>query len=161
MPETAVLDTNIWLDWLVFDDPSAAPVRARVQSQALAVLATPGMRAELVSVLTRPIMLARNPQAPARIEVFDAWVRMCAAPAACGLHCSDPDDRVFIDLACEHKARWLITKDRALLRLVKAAMSRYRVRVVTPLAFGMSLASNIPAPDGVAAAVPGGAPGSR
>ncbi|MDP3138558.1 MAG: PIN domain-containing protein, partial [Burkholderiaceae bacterium] len=27
-----VLDTNIWLDWLVFNDPGIAPIRAAVEA---------------------------------------------------------------------------------------------------------------------------------
>jgi predicted nucleic acid-binding protein len=47
---------------------------------------------------------------------------MLAAPATLpGLRCSDPDDQVFIDLAAEAGARWLLTHDRALLRLARRA----------------------------------------
>ena len=28
-----VLDTNVWLDWLVFDDPTIAPIKAAVATE--------------------------------------------------------------------------------------------------------------------------------
>jgi predicted nucleic acid-binding protein len=37
------------------------------------------------------------------------------------MRCTDPDDQVFIDLALACKARWLLSKDRALLKLARRA----------------------------------------
>jgi len=34
-----VLDTNVWLDWLVFDDPSVAGMRAACEAELARVLA--------------------------------------------------------------------------------------------------------------------------
>ena len=34
LPMRLVLDTNVWIDWLVFDDPSIAPLKAAQQSGA-------------------------------------------------------------------------------------------------------------------------------
>ena len=32
-----VLDTNVWLDWLVFDDPAIAPIKAAVEAKRVEV----------------------------------------------------------------------------------------------------------------------------
>jgi predicted nucleic acid-binding protein len=40
------------------------------------------------------------------------------------LRCKDPDDQVFIDLALHVGARWLFTKDAALLKLARRARQR-------------------------------------
>jgi predicted nucleic acid-binding protein len=47
------------------------------------------------------------------------------------IHCTDPDDQAFIDLALAVKARWLVSRDRALLRLRRRAEKQGLV-VLTP-----------------------------
>src|SRR6187401_471627 len=46
-----VLDTNVWLDWLVFDDPVVAPIRTAVAEGKAAVFIDEAVEAELVRVL--------------------------------------------------------------------------------------------------------------
>ena len=46
-----VLDTNVWLDWLVFDDPELAPVRAAVAQGLARVFIDAACEAELARVL--------------------------------------------------------------------------------------------------------------
>ena len=50
------------------------------------------------------------------------------------MRCSDPDDQKFIDLAVAAGARWLVTRDRAVLRLA-SRMRSAGVLVVTPQAW--------------------------
>jgi putative PIN family toxin of toxin-antitoxin system len=145
MTDPAVLDTNIWLDWLVFDDPGITGLRTAVARGSIALLASPWMRDELESVLARPLIRTRLPEAPARIALFDSLVSIRDAAPPCRLVCTDPADQAFIDLACHHRARWLITKDRALLRLARAARARHAVAVLTPA--GFAAAYNPPFPD--------------
>jgi hypothetical protein len=42
-----VLDTNVVLDWLLFDDPSVEDLACAIQDDAIRWLACPQMRAEL------------------------------------------------------------------------------------------------------------------
>ena len=146
MPDTAVLDTNVWLDWLVFDDPGIALLRGAVADGALVLLATPWMRAELLSVLERPLILARRPDAPRGIDQFDRLIRLCEPAPRAHLVCSDPADQSFIDLASHQRARWLLTKDRALLRLARGARARHALIVLTPLAFQSAYNRPVQAP---------------
>jgi predicted nucleic acid-binding protein len=44
-----------------------------------------------------------------------------ALPARPGLRCSDTDDQIFIELALQHRAALLLTRDRAVLRLRRKA----------------------------------------
>ena len=37
-----VLDTNVWLDWLVFDDPGIAPLKLAVRTGAACVFINAG-----------------------------------------------------------------------------------------------------------------------
>ena len=117
-----VLDTNIALDLLVFDDPACLPLAAALRRGDLRWLATAAMRDELVRVLGYPPIAARlaqrGPGAPAVLAAFDALAQPAqpAAPAPC--RCADPDDQIFIDLAVAHGAL-LLSRDQAVLSMRK------------------------------------------
>lgn len=139
----AVIDTNVWLDWLVFDDPSVHALRAASAAGRLVTLAPPRARIELADVLTRPTVLEQARSARARrglaaldvacvLAAFDAVAAVAQPATSCGLACTDPDDQAFADLAVACGARWLFTKDRALLRLARAAHGRFGLIIVAP-----------------------------
>ncbi len=135
MPDSAVLDTNVWLDWLVFEDPGIARLRAAVADGRIRLIATAWMREELRSVLIRPIITARLIDAPQRLTRFDDLICLVEPAPRGRLICTDPADQAFIDLACHQRVRWLITKDRALLRLARGARAHSQVAVLDPAGF--------------------------
>jgi predicted nucleic acid-binding protein len=55
------------------------------------------------------------------LSIFDQHVALLPEPpsAPLNLRCSDPDDQVFLELALAHGATWLLSHDRALLRLAR------------------------------------------
>lgn len=126
-----VLDTNVVLDWLVFDDPSSRPWVQALKKGQLTWLATETMRMEWERVLTYKKVSSRTSSA-GLLEAWQRHARICPLPPDCGLRCADPDDQVFIDLALAEQARWLLTKDKALLALKRRAWSLAGLRVVTP-----------------------------
>jgi predicted nucleic acid-binding protein len=128
---TAVLDTNVALDWLLFADPSCAGLAAAVTDGRLRWLVCVRMRDELADVLARGLAARRGATADAVLAAFDRHALPIETPPACKLHCSDPDDQVFVDLACSSGARWLISRDRAVLRLARRA-EPLGLRIVTP-----------------------------
>lgn len=118
-----VLDTNAVLDWLLFGDPGMQGLTSAIEQGRLRWIATAAMRGEFNHVLGRGLAAARNVD-PARFEL--AWSQHCtehpAAPLAdARLRCSDTDDQKFLDLALASKARWLISRDRAVLKLRRRA----------------------------------------
>jgi uncharacterized protein len=120
-----VIDTNVALDLLVFHDPSTLRLREWLDGGAVHWIACPAMRDELAHVLGRGGFGPRWPAPPA--QVMQAWERrvtLAAAPPHCGLNCSDPDDQMFIDLAIAERPCWLVTRDRALLKLRRQAADR-------------------------------------
>ena len=133
-PPSAVLDTNTVLDLLLIDDPAARPLRDALDAGTLRWISTEHMCAELQGVLLRPQMGRWQPPTRAR-QVLDQaaqWMQICP-PAATGdaPRCRDPADQPFIDLAWSAGARWLITRDKALLELARPARVR-GVTVCTP-----------------------------
>jgi uncharacterized protein len=128
-----VLDTNAVLDWLVFAEPEMQPVGQAVAAGQLDWIATDAMQTELMLVLARAHIQNWSPD---QALVEDTWARHArrlAPPATAPLapRCSDPDDQMFIDLALAHRARWLVTRDRALLRL-RRRLALHGVTVLAP-----------------------------
>ncbi len=126
-----VLDTNIMLDVLVFDDPTSQPLKQALAERQIRWLATSAMRDELARVLAYPKIVARlsffKLTAPQVLAQFDEQTRIVAVAAKASVTCRDPDDQKFIDLAVVYKAL-LLSKDRAVLCLAKRLL-RLDVRV--------------------------------
>ena len=116
---TAVLDTNVVLDWLLFRDPCMAAVGAALQDGQLYWASCARMRDEFVHTLASASLLHRQPDRGRLLERFDrhALVLPAPPPAPLRLRCDDPDDQIFVDLAFACGAHWLLTHDKALLRL--------------------------------------------
>ena len=121
-----VLDTNIVLDLLVFEDPAKLALnqalRAAITRGQPRWLATAAMREELARVLAYPQVLKRmafyGRTAPEVLAQFDELsVQVAPAPKA-SVTCKDPDDQQFIDLAVTHHAS-LLSKDHAVLCMAK------------------------------------------
>jgi putative PIN family toxin of toxin-antitoxin system len=123
-----VIDTNIALDLLVFDDPAQAALSQALAAGALEWIVTAAMRDELARVLGYPLIARRlqagGRQAEAVLAAFDARTRRIeGVPPRAPCVCSDPDDQVFIDLAVAQGAR-LLSKDRAVLSMRKRLAAR-------------------------------------
>jgi uncharacterized protein len=120
-----VLDTNVVLDWLLFRDPSSAPLAAAITQQHVRWVATASMRSELADVLRRGLAATRNADPAAALAAWDLYVESSdeppRLPGALMLSCTDTDDQVFLELAYATGARWLLSRDRALLRLARRA----------------------------------------
>jgi putative PIN family toxin of toxin-antitoxin system len=121
-----VLDTQVILDWLVFDDPTTRPLVAAIEAGRVAWVAESGALAELRYVLGRSALARYTPDV-GRVE--SALARLCQllptpATSLHGLICRDPDDQRFIDLALACGARWLFSRDRAVLALRKRAQAK-------------------------------------
>ena len=136
-----VIDTNVVLDAWVFNDPATQPLRDALERGELRWLGTEATTGEMAHVLLRPLPPRWE---SARLQALAIDFRLLqticpaapAAPQAAGgsLICSDPDDQKFIDLAVAQRCRWLITRDRALLRLARGA-ARHGVAVLSPRAW--------------------------
>lgn len=134
-PRPLVLDTNIVLDYLVFNDPATAPLRALLQRGALRWTATPPMRDELERVLDYPQIAPRvafyGLSCAAVLQSYDAQVQWAQVPGRVSAVCKDADDQKFIDLAAAEHAV-LLSKDKAVLCMRKRLLA-YGVHTATAL----------------------------
>ena len=138
-PLRLVLDTQIWLDWLVFDDPGIRSLRNAVHLGRAHVYIDAACDAELERVLAYDLgrhsvgaeaqatALAQARRLAQRIELS-----LTAAERASLPQCRDPDDQKFIEAAVAARADVLLTKDRALLELNRRRARALPFRILAP-----------------------------
>jgi putative PIN family toxin of toxin-antitoxin system len=121
-----ILDTNIVLDLLVFDDTATAPLRDALQAGTLQWVATAPMRDELERVLEYPQIVKRlqfySLTAAQVLQARDAQVRTVKVPPKASVTCKDPDDQKFIDLAVSQQCL-VLSKDHAVLCMHKRLLA--------------------------------------
>ena len=118
-----VLDTNAWLDWLVFYDPAMEPLRRAHAAGQVQIFLDAACEAELVRVLgydrgRRSLDVKAQAAALERCHAIARLPDPAAAHSAMQLpKCRDADDQKFLELAMAAGADALVTKDKALLEL--------------------------------------------
>ena len=116
-----VLDTNVWIDWLLFDDPAVAQLKAAHRDGHVQIVVNAPCIEELNAVLSYPEFgLDETQQAKHLTAVGRCTIMQYPGqpPHAAALpRCTDPDDQKFLVLAQDAAADWLLTRDKALLRL--------------------------------------------
>lgn len=140
-----VLDTQIWLDWLVFDDPGVRRLRNAVHLGRAEVVIDSACDAELERVLAYDLgkhsisaeaqaaALAQARRLARRVETVISVAERASLP-----RCADPDDQKFVELAAMAKADILVTKDRALLMLNRRRARALAFSIRTPADFDKS-----------------------
>ncbi|MEO8443167.1 MAG: putative toxin-antitoxin system toxin component, PIN family [Betaproteobacteria bacterium] len=148
MPLRLVLDTNVWLDWLVFDDASVAPLKAAIAGAQAEIFIDDACAAELAAVLAYPLrkqILAADAQAACLAECRRVARNVTtsadiASPDPAPLPiCRDADDQKFLELAHACRADFLVTKDLLLLKLARRKVRRAPFGIVTPAQFSATL----------------------
>ena len=119
-PHRIVLDTNIVMDLLRFDDIHTRPLRAAIDAGRLHCYTDADCLAELERVTGYPEFAL---DAAARQALFEGYLHLvtrCDAAAGEDFllpRCRDEDDQKFLILAARCRAELLITRDKLLLRL--------------------------------------------
>ena len=131
-----VLDTNVCLDLFLFHDPACAPLLAALERGEVRAVTRGDCRDEWRRVLHYPQLLIDAKHVPAIEAAFDRLVRLVprkAAPDGVSLpRCADPDDQKFLELALAVGARWLLSKDKELLKLDRRVSSAGLFRILRP-----------------------------
>ena len=150
-PPRVVLDTNVVFDWLLFRNPAGVALGAAITAGRAIWVANAAMRDEVAHVLARGSLDAWAPDLP---MLWAAWDRHCVelpapvvprampSPATTTrlrrpVRCTDPDDQKFIDLAVACGARWLLSRDRAVLELAPS-LRELGVEAVAPGAWALA-----------------------
>ena len=121
-----VLDTNIWLDWLLFEDTGIARIRQLQEAGHVEILIDETCEAELADVLGRVYGKRRMTDAEQRAALATCrrlttrvGVRATGPERARLPQCRDPDDQKFLELALAAGADVVVTRDKALLDLTR------------------------------------------
>ncbi|WP_250534222.1 putative toxin-antitoxin system toxin component, PIN family [Caballeronia sp. AZ10_KS36] len=141
-----VLDSNVWIDILVFDDPATRPIRAALEARALDALIDARCLAELTYVLDYPQFVRMGIDKSAALATLGSLSRLVApeaSPDAPPLpKCRDRDDQKFLELAQASQADWLVSKDRAVLKLARRVARDFAFRIAEPKPFVAALESH-------------------
>lgn len=131
-----VLDTHVWLDWLAFEDPSVAPLKAALAEDRVEIYLDNACAAELERVLGYPMakrVADKEVQAARLAEARRITKRPARALGEAERvslpRCADADDQKFLELALAARADVLVTRDRELLRLAR----RTPFRILPPV----------------------------
>lgn len=134
-PLRVVFDTNVLLSLFVFADSRFAPLRQRVESGAWSAWTSDACFAEFRRVVARPMFAL---DAAAQESICATWAGLARHPAPVVEggpalpRCKDRDDQKFLELARDAGADWLVTADKALLRLARRDRLRGLFRILTP-----------------------------
>lgn len=131
-PRPLVLDTNVVLDMLVFDDPLVPPIRELLAAGEVRWIADQAQRIELERVLQysqiAPRVAYYGKTVQGVLAAFDAAVQYLPQAPRIRFICTDPDDQHFLDLASAHRAV-LVSKDKAVLKMRKRVALHYGAAV--------------------------------
>lgn len=145
-PNETILDSQAVLDWLYFEDPGTQAWEALRQAGAWTWIATQAMHDELAHVLGRGCLRPGARSATQVLADYRArvnWVEPGVAPNP-RLVCSDADDQKFLDLAVIRRTPWLVSRDKAVLKLRARAQRLHRITICPPALWLSLLAASSP-----------------
>lgn len=147
MSRRLVLDTNVWLDWLVFDDAGVTPLKDAHAGGTAEIVIDDACEAELARVLAYPrrtTTLDPGRQAGCLARCREITIRFAPGMKAGNIplpSCRDPDDQKFLELARDCGAHFLVTRDQALLVLAQRPWPRLPFQIVSPAGCAAALRS--------------------
>lgn len=144
-----VLDTNVVLDLLYWNDPAATPLLRAMSGGSASALTDRRCFEELQRVL-RLDRFELDPAAQhalaQRYRGLCLWNETPAMPTRVLPRCKDPHDQKFLELAHAAQADLLVTKDKALLALARRRQALGRLAIVAPPAAVRLVAAEAAAP---------------
>ena len=131
---TIVIDTNVLLDLFVFHDPRWADLLAAIESKEIDAITRADCRAEYLAVLHYQHLPLNDDSRLAAAARFDALLRLVDVDSkAIRLPvCTDRDDQKFLEVARDAGAEFLVTKDKALLKLGRKTAQAGLFRIMLP-----------------------------
>ncbi len=131
-----VFDTNVLVSLYIFSDSRFAPLRTRIESGEWQAITNDACLDEFRRVLGYPLFSLPEERQHAALDAYRAGVTRIDASAQTGgaelPRCKDRDDQKFLELARDGAADWLVTADKALLRLARRDRLRGLFWIMTP-----------------------------
>lgn len=131
-----VFDTNVLVSLYVFADSRFAPLRDRIDHGEWQAITNDPCLAEFRRVLGYPLFALNEERQQAALAAYSARAMPCDRRPPGNLvdlpRCKDRDDQKFLELARDAGADWLVTADKALLRLARRDRLRGLFRILTP-----------------------------
>jgi putative PIN family toxin of toxin-antitoxin system len=149
VPPRVVLDTNVCLDLFVFGDPRCAELAAALRDRTVDAVASAACREEWLAVLDYPQLALAPPARERALQAFDERLRVLPSMPDITLRlprCADRDDQKFLTLAATCGARWLLSRDNALLRLGRRTLREAGFAVLTPEQWSIAWNARVPFP---------------
>ncbi|HEX8819409.1 MAG TPA: putative toxin-antitoxin system toxin component, PIN family [Archangium sp.] len=120
-PLPLVLDTNVVLDLLVFDDPFVRPLAEALAAGDVTAWAGEDTLKELELVLAYPTFALDEAARRTLFARYRSLVHLVpetpGPPLPTLPRCRDRDDQKFLELAARAGAAWLVSKDKRLLSM--------------------------------------------
>ena len=119
MKPRLVLDTNVILDLLVFQDPAAEVVRMALDAKLVDAVRSEASMLELIDVIQRPRFKLSKEQQQAILKSWESSSRLLENTTIklAPFTCRDQDDQVFLDMAYSIRPALLLSKDLRVLEL--------------------------------------------
>lgn len=137
MPPRVVLDTNVCLDLLLFDDPRCARLRVALHTGEVVAVCNRACRDEWQRVLRYPKLRLDEAACVELQQAFDGLIE-CLPDGTTSLQaavlplCADPDDQKFLQLTLDSGARWLLSRDADVLALGRRTARAGLFDIVSP-----------------------------
>ncbi|WP_153111404.1 putative toxin-antitoxin system toxin component, PIN family [Propionivibrio limicola] len=130
-----VLDTNVVMDMLHFDDRHTRPLHDAATKGDISCFTDTECLAELERVTTYPEFKLDEASRAVLMERYRQFVNLCEYTGeefGDLPRCRDADDQKFLILAARCRADLLITRDKQLLKLARRRGLRPPFGIVTP-----------------------------
>ena len=119
MKSRLVLDTNVILDLLVFQDPAAEVIQTVLDAKLVDAVRTEVSMLELMDVIQRPNFKLSKEQQQIILKQWESSSRLLenSAIEPAPFTCRDLDDQVFINMAYSIRPALVLSKDLRVLEL--------------------------------------------
>lgn len=134
-PVRLVLDTNVCLDLFVYRDSRWQRLVQSMENGEVACVTREDCRTEWILVLEYPRFALDDRAKQSAIDEFDRLILMTDTYQASEITlpvCKDRDDQKFLELAATSGAHYLISKDKALLKLARRVRKLGLFEITTP-----------------------------
>lgn len=147
-PLRLILDTNIWIDILVFNDPHTQLLQAGLRSGALRAVLNDRCREELRRVLDYPQFKRFAIDQTAALAWADAHSTLHRLPEETVPSiklpvCKDLDDQKFLELARDAEVKILLSKDKLVLKTRSRMARAIGCELMLPQTFNLQYAAQL------------------